>query len=152
VTYWGESHIREDIELADNAVVILNRLCYASGNSEWGWADPSVTTARQRADGYGAGFLRAGARAVFAEAISSISPHIRSLFTSSRTMDQIFMAHPSASGARDFWFTSSRTSGARVHMDPPRVGKYWRAVSGDLQFTAREWREGRQELGGGRGF
>ena len=149
VTYWGEYYIRRDIELADNAVVILNRLCYASGNSEWGRADPSSSTARQRADNYGAGFLRAGARAVFAEAISSITPQIRNLFTTSRTMDQIFMGHPSASGARDFRFSSSRTPGSTVHLDPPRVGKYWRAVSGDLAFTAKEWRAGREELSRG---
>ena len=68
--YWGEYYIRTGIKLAPNAVVILNRLCYASGNSEWGSANPTKTIARQRVDNYGAGFLRAGARAVFAEGIT----------------------------------------------------------------------------------
>ena len=73
--YWGEYYIARDIDLAPNAVVILNRLCYASGNSEWGRANPTKTTAMKRVDNYGAGFLRAGARAVFAHAIESASPH-----------------------------------------------------------------------------
>jgi hypothetical protein len=40
--YWGEYYIRTGIKLAPNAVVILNRLCYASGNSEPGGADRLV--------------------------------------------------------------------------------------------------------------
>jgi hypothetical protein len=31
VKYWGEYYIDRDIQMAKNAVVILNRLCYASG-------------------------------------------------------------------------------------------------------------------------
>ena len=69
--YYGEFYIRKYIKLAVNAVVILNRLCYASGNSEWGAANPTKTVARQRADNFAAGFLRARARAVFAEGINS---------------------------------------------------------------------------------
>ena len=38
--YCGEYYIRTSIKLAPNAVVILNRLCYASGNSEWGSRQP----------------------------------------------------------------------------------------------------------------
>jgi hypothetical protein len=142
VKYWGEYYIDRDIQMAPNAVVILNRLCYASGNSEWGWADPTKSTAMKRADNYAAGFLRAGARAVFAEAISSVSFTIRSLFRSSRTMNSIFTNHPAASGARDFYFTSSRTGWARVHQDPPRIGKYWRSLAGNLTLTATQWRAG----------
>ena len=74
----------------------------------------------KRVDNYGAGFLRAGAKAVFAEAISSVSFTIRSLFRSSRTMKfEIFTNHPSASGARDFYFTSRRTSLGACPMDSP---------------------------------
>ena len=50
----GASTTSTHIELARNAVVILNRLCYASGNSEWGSANPTKTTAKKRADNYGA--------------------------------------------------------------------------------------------------
>ncbi len=142
VKYWGEYYIDRDIQMAKNAVVILNRLCYASGNSEWGSANPTKSTAMKRVDNYGAGFLRAGAKLVYAEGITSASYTIGQLFRSNRTMDQIFMAHPSASGARDFWFTSSRTGWAKAHSDPPKAGKYWRSVIGNLKMTAAEWRTG----------
>jgi hypothetical protein len=142
VKYWGEYYIDRDIQMAKNAVVMLNRLCYASGNSEWGQANPAKSTAVKRVDNYGAGFLRTGARMVFAEAINSISPHIRSLFTTNRTMDQILMSSPSASGARDFTFTSKRTTWARAHMDPPKSGKYWRSAIGSLGLRAATWRAG----------
>jgi hypothetical protein len=137
--YWGEYYIDRDIQMAPNAVVILNRLCYASGNSEWGSANPSKSTAMKRIDNYGAGFLRAGAKSVFAEAIESTSYTIKALFTSDRTTDSIFMSHPEASGARDFYFWSTRTSGYRAHSDPPKAGKYWRSLIG-VSLTASKWR------------
>jgi hypothetical protein len=142
VKYYGEYYVDRDIQMAPNAVVILNRLCYASGNSEWGSANPTSSTAKQRVDNYGAGFLHAGARAVFAEAINSVSYQIRALFTSNRSMNNILMTHPSASGARDFYFYSSRTSWARAHLDPPQAGKYWRSLIGALDMTASQWRGG----------
>jgi hypothetical protein len=142
VKYYGEYYVDRDIQMAPNAVVILNRLCYASGNSEWGSANPTSSTAKQRVDNYGAGFLRAGAKAVFAEAINSVSYQIRALFTTNLNMNNILMTHPSASGARDIYFYSSRTSWARAHMDPPRAGKYWRSVIGVLSLTAGQWRAG----------
>ena len=46
--YYGEPYV-STLDLAPNAVVLLNHLCYASGNSEPGDAAPSVTTARKRA-------------------------------------------------------------------------------------------------------
>jgi hypothetical protein len=140
--YYGEYYIARDIHLAKNAVVILNRLCYASGNSEWGRANPAKSTAIKRVDNYGAGFLRANARAVFAEATSSVSHQIRSLLTTDRSIDSILMSHPSASGARDFRFSSSRTPGYKAHLDPPKAGKYWRSVIGNLSLTAGAVRAG----------
>ncbi len=140
--YWGEYYIDRDIQMAANAVVILNRLCYASGNSEWGSSNPTKATAVKRIDNYGAGFLRAGAKAVFAEAITSASYTIRALFKTDRTMDSILMTHPSASGARDFRFASSRTGWARAHSDPPKAGKYWRSLIGNIGLTAKQWRAG----------
>ena len=140
VKYWGEYYIDRDIQMAPNAVVILNRLCYASGNSEWGSANPTKATAIKRVDNYGAGFLRAGAKVVFAEAINSVSHQVRSLFTTSNSMNTILMTHPSASSARDFYFNSSRTYWAKAHLDPPQAGKYWRAAIGNLNLTAAQWR------------
>ena len=69
--YYGEYYVGRDIHLAANAVVILNHLCYASGNSEPGKGRPSRAVARTRVDNYGAGFLKAGARTVFAYGHSS---------------------------------------------------------------------------------
>lgn len=146
VKYWGEYYMARDLNLAPNAVVILNRLCYASGNSEWGRANPTKATAIKRVDNYGAGFLRGGAGVVFAHAIESASYTIKALFKSDRTMDSILMSHPEASGARDFKFTSVRTSGARAHMDPPKSGKYWRSLIGDLSMRASAFRSAREAL------
>jgi hypothetical protein len=140
--YWGEYYIDRYIQMAPNAVVILNRLCYASGNSEWGSANPTKATAIRRVDNYGAGFLRTGAKVVFAEAINSVSHQVRSLFTTNNSMNTILMTHPSASSARDFYFTSSRTYWAKAHLDPPQSGKYWRAAIGNLSLTAAQWRAG----------
>ncbi len=140
--YWGEYYIDRYIQMAPNAVVILNRLCYASGNSEWGSANPTKATAIKRVDNYGAGFLRTGAKVVFAEAINSVSHQVRSLFTTNYSMNTILMTHPSASSARDFYFTSSRTYWAKAHLDPPLSGKYWRAAIGNLSLTAAQWRAG----------
>ena len=140
--YWGEYYIDRYIQMAPNAVVILNRLCYASGNSEWGSANPTKATAIKRVDNYGAGFLRTGAKVVFAEAINSVSHQVRSLFTTNYSMNTILMTHPSASSARDFYFTSSRTYWAKAHLDPPQAGKYWRAAIGNLSLTAAQWRGG----------
>ena len=140
--YYGEYYIDRDIQMAKNAVVILNRLCYASGNSEWGSANPTKATAIKRVDNYGAGFLRAGAKAVFAEGIYSVAHQIRALFKSNMNMNNILMTHPSAKDNRDFYFYSSRTPGARAHLDPPQAGKYWRSVIGSLALTATQWRAG----------
>jgi hypothetical protein len=142
VKYWGEYYIDRDIQMAKNAVVILNRLCYASGNSEWGSANPTKSTAIKRADNYAAGFLHAGAKAVFAEAIQSVSSTIRGLFRSNVTMNTLFINQPNAADVRDFYFYSSRTSGARAHLDPPLAGKYWRSVVGTLALTTAQWRAG----------
>jgi len=140
--YWGEYYIDRDIQMAKNAVVLLNRLCYASGNSEWGAANPTKSTAIKRVDNYGAGFLRAGARVVFAEAIGSISHQIRQLLGGKASMEGIFASHPDSTEVRDFYVMSTRTSWAKIHMDPPRIGKYWRSVIGDLRMTATEFRTG----------
>jgi hypothetical protein len=142
VKYWGEYYIARDINLAKNAVVILNRLCYASGNSEPGHADPTRTTAIRRVDNYGAGFLRANARAVFAEGVSSVSYVLYGLFRTNRTMLQIFYSSGSATKTYRFSFTSTRTKGAIAAMDPYKPTKYYRSVIGfdRLTMSAATWR------------
>ena len=140
VKYWGEYYIDRDIQMAKNAVVILARLCYASGNSEWGAANPTKSTAIKRIDNYGAGFLRAGAKAVFAEGITNASYIIKNLYTSSRTMREIFFASPNRTMSYRFHFHSSRTSGAVGSADPYRPSRYYRSVVGFLSTTANAWR------------
>lgn len=139
-TYYGEYYVDRYLNLAPNAVVILNRLCYASGNSEWGAANPTKATAIKRVDNYAAGFLRTGARAVFAQGISSVSYIVYSLFKTNRTMKQIFWSDPKRSGAYDFGFSSVRTPGKTAILDPKSPGRYYRSVVGDLGMTAGAWR------------
>ena len=140
VKYWGEYYIDRYIQMAPNAVVILARLCYASGNSEWGAANPTKSTAMKRIDNYGAGFLRAGAKAVFAEGVTSAAYIIKNLYTSSRNMREIFFASPSRTMSYRFHFSSARTSGVTGSGDPYRPSRYYRSVVGWLATTANQWR------------
>ncbi|HET7678365.1 MAG TPA: FlgD immunoglobulin-like domain containing protein [Candidatus Limnocylindrales bacterium] len=135
VKYYGEGPIAANVRLAPNAVVLLNHLCYASGNSEPGHAAPTQSVAKQRVDNYAAGFLRAGARAVFAYGYQSVAPVIRDLMTTHRTMDEIFMG-TGYIGGRDIRFGSVRTPGYQVHMDPADATTYYRSVVGNLGLTA----------------
>jgi hypothetical protein len=141
--YYGEYYLSTYIHLARNAVVILNRLCYASGDSEWGAANPTKATAIKRADNFAAGFLRTGARAVFAEGINSASSILFGLFRTSHTMKQIFWADPARSGRYAFSFASVRTPGKVALMDPYAPSRYYRSVVGDLGVTGANFRIGR---------
>ncbi len=78
--YYGEPYMAQ-LDLAPGAIVLLHHLCYASGNSEPGNAEPSVTVARQRADNYAAGFLKAGASAVIADGHAGAESYLRAIFT-----------------------------------------------------------------------
>jgi hypothetical protein len=138
--YYGEFYVDHYLNFAPNSVVILNRLCYASGNSEWGSANPTKATAIKRVDNFGAGFLRTGARAVFAEGIASASYILYGLFKTSRTIKQIFWSDPSRSTHYDFSFSSRRTPGKTAIMDPSSPGRYYRSVIGDLSMTSVTWR------------
>jgi hypothetical protein len=141
-TYYGEYYIRTAIHLAPNAVVILNRLCYASGDSEWGTANPTLSTAIQRVDNYGAGFLRAGARAVFAEGIDSVAFVLSGLFRTNRSMLSIFWSDPAATHTYAYSFKSTRTVGKTAILDPYARSRYYKSVIGDLSMSAATWRNG----------
>ena len=140
VKYYGEQYVAAYINLARNAVVLFHRLCYASGNSEPGHSNPTRSTAVKRVDNYGAGFLRTGARTVFAEGTGSTSYILYGLFRTNRSMRQIFWSASNATGDYAYSFSSSRTSGARALMDPYRPGRYYRSVIGNLTMTAGTWR------------
>lgn len=140
VKYYGEYYVARYLRLAPNAVVILNHLCYASGNSEPGRALPSRSVARQRVDNYGAGFLRTGAKAVFADGRSSVAYILHGLFRTNLTMDRIFWSAPHAKRSYAFSFSSSRTRGMVGRLDPYKPGRYYRSVIGALAVTAADWR------------
>ena len=139
-TYFGEYYVRTQVKLAPNAVVLLNHLCYSAGSSEPGRANPTLTVARKRVDNFAAGFLRTGAKAVFAETLGSASYVIRGLFTTNRTMDQIFWSAPNRTWTYRTSFASTRTPGMKAVMDPRRPGSYYRSVVGKLSMSASDWR------------
>ena len=134
--YWGEYYIYSQIHLAPNAVVILNRLCYASGNSEWGSPNPTKTVAKQRVQNYASGFLRSGARAIFAEGITNASYILYGLFKTNRSVGEIFKSSSNWNGNYDFQFQSTRNPAFRAWMDPKSPGRYYRSVVGDFSLTA----------------
>ena len=135
--YYGEYYFQTQVRLAPNAVVILNHLCYASGNSEPGRADPTSAVAIQRVDNFGAGFLRTGAKAVFAEGVTDASYILSYLFQSDRTIGEIFQSSPSWDGRYDFQFLSKRNTQFRGWLDPKAPGKYYRSVIGNLGLSAK---------------
>ncbi|MGI8928968.1 MAG: FlgD immunoglobulin-like domain containing protein [Candidatus Limnocylindrales bacterium] len=146
-TYYGAIPIKDNIDLAPNAIVILAHLCYASGNGEAGMAIPSEDLARQRVDNFANGFLAAGARAVFAFGWNQKLNYPDALARSNSTMDQMFMTVAGGSpaghvGWREARFDSERTPGAKIHLDPHSSYGYYRSLTGDLDMTAADWRSG----------
>jgi hypothetical protein len=143
VKYYGEAYVAK-LGLARNAVVILNHLCFASGDSEWGRPNPTRSVAIQRVDNYGAGFLRSGARAVFAIGLDSVAFLLRGLFRgpAAMTMTQLFWSNPRRTGTYRFGFASRRTPGTTAVMDPYAPSRYYRSVIGWLSTTVGSWRAG----------
>jgi hypothetical protein len=137
--YYGERFMASELGLARNAVVILMRLCYASGNSEPGRANPTKSVAIQRVDNYGAGFLRGGASAVFADGSSNARYVLQGLFRSNKSISDIFWSAPHATKRYRVSFNGSRSNGSGI-LDPRRPGQYYRSVIGKLNFSATEWR------------
>jgi flagellar hook assembly protein FlgD len=114
--YYGEPYVKT-LDLAPNAIVLLHHLCYASGNSEPGNAQPTVTVARQRISNYAAGFIASNAQAVLADGHRGPVDYLRALFTTDQTIEQMWRTAPGNNGHVSS-FTSSRTSGVRALMDP----------------------------------
>ena len=143
VKYFGEYYMAR-LGLAKDAVVVLNRLCYASGNNEWGAGNPTKSTAIKRVDNYGFGFLHGGAKAVFASGITNVAYVLKGLFrgSSSMTISQLFWTDPSATRSYRFSFTGMRTGGTAALMDPYAPSRYYRSVIGVLSTTVGAWRSG----------
>jgi len=148
-TYYGATKLKESIQLAPNAIVYLNHLCYSAGNGEPGMAIPDVDLARERVDNFASGWLSIGARAVFAFGWWQHLNYPQALMTSDETMDQLFMTPAGGASAgspagftgwNEARFDSERTPGATIHLDPHKKYGYYRAVTGDLGMTAADFR------------
>jgi flagellar hook assembly protein FlgD len=137
-TYYGEPAIAT-LALAPGAIVLLNHLCYASGNSEPGNPEPTVSVARQRADNYAAGFLKAGASAVIAEGHTGIESTVHALFTEHTTIEDMWRTMPNQNGHVSS-FASARTPGATIFQDPTTTTTgYWRSLAiGNVGVTTDE--------------
>jgi hypothetical protein len=118
--YYGENYMAQ-LELAPNALVILNHLCYASGDSENGLPNPTLAVAKTRVDGYASGFIRGGAKAVIAEGTNGISYYIDTLFSGHTTVDAMWKGAPSFHN-NVISYTSSRNPGYTSQMDPNVAG------------------------------
>jgi hypothetical protein len=144
VKYYGEYYVRQ-LDLARHSVVVLNRLCYASGNNEWGSGNPTKSTAIKRVDNYGYPFIKAGADAVFASGITSVGYVIRGLFngSASMTMSGLFWTDPNRTVDHKFSFRSRKIDGVIARMDPYAPSRYYRSAIGRLmETTVGEWRAG----------
>ncbi len=132
--YYGESNVRE-VKLAPNAAVLLFRMAYASGNSEPGYLQPSLSIARRRVDNYAAGFLAAGAAAVIAEAMSSPSYYLRAILATNASLDLVWRNAPTFHGHVTS-FRPVRTMGTIGRTDPLRTGYgYYRSIAGWLSTS-----------------
>jgi hypothetical protein len=141
LAYYGEHFLDKNLHLGRNAVVLLLRLCYASGNPEWGGPIPRLSTAKARVDNYGAGFLRTGAKAVIAEGLGSPGYVLHGLFRTNWTLKRIFWSARSATGQYAIRFAAKRSPHwARALMDPSKPGRYYRSIIGNLGMRASAWR------------
>ena len=113
--YYGENYMAT-LSLAPNALVLLNHLCYASGNNEPGRGNPTLSVAQTRVDGYASGFLRGNARAVIAEGLGSLSPYVDALFSTHQTIDQMWKSYPDFNNNVTAW-ASTRNSGYTSEID-----------------------------------
>ena len=128
------------INFAPNAVVILNRLCYASGNNEWGAGypdqvhrDPAGRQLRCRIpSGQRPGGLRRGHQ--------QPSYILHGLFRTKMTVARSSGAIRRPTAAT---ISCSRRRGRRPWhgvLDPLGASRYYRSVVGDLDMTAAQWR------------
>ena len=149
VVYKGADWLREHIEFAPNAVVILSHLSYASGNASSGMPIPTRDVAVKRVDNFANGFLSIGARVVWALGWQPGADVVNALHEEDATMDAVFMtryregANPLNGwiGWKPGYYDSERIPGATVHIDPHATYGFLRGITGDLGFTTNEWRD-----------
>lgn len=130
VKYIGELYIASGIRLAPGAVVLLNHLCYASGNGEPGSKEPTWSVARRRVDNFAAGFIGAGAKAVIAEGHSDLSHDLALILgPGTRNLADAWMADwESRHNTRRY--ASTRRPGYTNYVDPDRASSgFYRALT-----------------------
>jgi hypothetical protein len=126
--YFGEDRIGKEIKLAKNAVVIFSHLCYASGNTEPGLPEGTLDQGQQRVDNYAAGFIRAGAAAVIAEAHMGPEYYVRNILRGRSSVDRIWRDAPTYNGNL-LRFDSVRSPGYTAQMDPDRqTSGFYRSI------------------------
>jgi hypothetical protein len=138
VKYWGERYIRNQIRLAPGAVVMLNHLCYASGNGEPGARQPGWTTARKRVDNFAYGFIGAGARAVIAAGHSDLSRELGwVLGPGTRDLVAAWRADWESNGnVRSFTSPRRWAAGYVNYLDPDRTSAgFYRSLTTRPGFT-----------------
>ena len=136
--YFGEEQIGSEVKLAPDAVVIFSHLCYASGNTEPGLAEGSLDQAQQRVDNYAAGFFRAGAGAVIADAYLAPAYYVRGVLRGTRSIDAVWKNAPNRND-HFLRFASRRTKGAIAQMDPDSVDSgFHRSIVLKASLTSAE--------------
>ena len=140
VKYYGEAAMAAGLRLAPGAVVLLHHLCYASGNGEPGMAEPGWSVARRRVDNFAAGFLRAGARAVLADAHGSLGYELRSVLRDRGTLLGAWRRDLEAN-QHERRFASRRTRGFILYMDPDgRSSGFYRSLVTTPDYSPRSFR------------
>jgi len=126
--YFGELYLARDIRLAPGAVVLLHHLCYASGTAEPGRPEGGLDIAVERVDNYAAGFLRAGAAAVLADALTGPAPYVRALFEGRSSLLTAWRGAATAQG-NVVSLGSVRTPGFTAFLDPQQpTGGFYRSI------------------------
>ena len=140
--YFGEAYLARDIHLAPHALVLLNHLCYASGNSEPGVPEGSATVARQRIDNFAAGWLAAGADDVLVDSYFGPAWYIDAVMGGRGTIESVWRSAPSFHD-HVTGFASTRTPGTRDMMDPDGVDHgFHRSLAGRPELNVAQVRGG----------
>lgn len=134
VSYVGEAPIASEVHLASGAIVLLNHLCYASGNAEPGMVTPTWAVARERVDNYAAGFISAGAAAVVADA-HDISYELKLALSSGVNFVNAWRMSPMAQGHLRA-LASTRHPGWTNYLDPDEANAgFYRALTTHPSFV-----------------
>jgi len=146
--YFGEAAVGSQVRLAADAVVLLNHLCYASGNSEPGLVEGDLDTAKLRVDNFAAGFIKAGASAVIADAYASPTAYLASILGGRASIDSIWR-HAASINGHAFAFESRRSPGFVAQMDPEHAASgFTRSIVLRAGLTPANVRAGARSGGG----